>query len=47
MNTRALAYLVLANILSSGHRELSSIDISIQSHTLEKNERIASESFAR
>lgn len=28
------AYLVLANILASGHWELSSIDVSIKSHTL-------------
>lgn len=34
------SYLVFTNILSSGHRELSSIDISIQSHTLERTETI-------
>lgn len=29
-----ISYLVLADILASGHGELSAIDVSIQSHTL-------------
>lgn len=37
-NTRSRPYLVLANILASGHRELPPIDISVQSHALEKLE---------
>lgn len=47
MNMRPLPYLVLANILASSHRELSSIDISIQSDTLERTDMIISESIAR
>lgn len=40
MNLWSISYLVLANILASGHRELSPIDISIQSHTLERTHTI-------
>lgn len=39
-NTSVNPYLVFTNILTSGHRELSSIDISIQSHTLGRTETI-------
>lgn len=44
---RVDSYLVLSNILASGHRELSSIDISIESHTLERTQVSISESCDR
>lgn len=38
-------YLIFAHILASGHRELSSINISVQSHALERTHVISSGSI--